>query len=138
MVLVTAELAGWLTQLWDEQEALAREAHYEGQEWLPEEESVIDAPSFDVVYTADRKVDARHIAEWSPAAVLARIAADRQILALHTPHRVDFDQITGCSTCSYRDSWEQLLIPFPCATVRLLAQPYADRPGFEEAWRVTA
>ncbi len=81
--------------------------------------------------------DAAFIAANDPASVLARIAADRQILALHQPLRLDFDPITGCSTCSHRNDWEELQVPYPCPTVRLLAQPQADRPGFEEAWRVT-
>lgn len=128
---MTADLADWLTQVWDEQEEAAREAYYEGQRWLPEEESVITAPDWDVVYTADRKVDARHIARHDPASVLARIAADRQILArcsAHLPPTSDRHLLTDVAMA---------LAVLAEATIRDLAQPYADRPGFEEAWRVT-
>jgi len=78
---------------------------------------------------------ALHISRHDPASVLARIAADRKILALHTPFRLEFDRITGCATCSYRNNEEELQVTWPCPTLRLLASPYADRPGFREEWR---
>ena len=59
---------------------------------------------------------------------LDRLAADRQILALHT----SFARYRpSCRTCESRES-------YPCDTARLLAQPYADRPGFRDEWRVTS
>ncbi|MEU4296400.1 DUF6221 family protein [Kitasatospora aureofaciens] len=57
-----------------------------------------------------------HIAQWDPAAVLRRIAADRQILDQHQPVWAD-----ACTTCG---TAEEYPVPWPCQTVRLLAEGY--------------
>lgn len=85
--------------------------------------------------------DAEYIVRWDPARVLAEIAAKRAILDLHelvTPH--DDDDLApwresqpGLQLCRECD-WK----PFPCPTVRLLAQPYADHPDFDPTWRTEA
>ena len=67
-----------------------------------------------------------------PARVLAECESKRRIIAEH--HKVEeyADPITFCSACgghpSHGSDW-------PCYTLRLLALPYADRPGFREEWR---
>jgi hypothetical protein len=72
---------------------------------------------------------ANHFAEHSPAAVLRRVAADRQILAEHKPVKaVGYDGygvavIDTCILCGSQYA------PYPCRTVRLLAQAW----GWEEA-----
>jgi hypothetical protein len=69
--------------------------------------------------------------------LLARIAADRQILALHVaqPSWGDCPQCTG-ETSHDDDGVEYGMgVPQPCPTIRLLASPYADRPGYQEAWK---
>jgi hypothetical protein len=60
------------------------------------------------------RAEHRHIARWDPARVLAEVEAKRAILAHHELHAE----------------------PFPCRTMKLLAQPYADRPGWREEWRL--
>lgn len=70
--------------------------------------------------------------------MLARIAADRQILDEHGGREVaSLDPGTRgqvfivCRRC--RIGERQVVAP--CTTVRLLALPHADRPGYQEAWR---
>jgi hypothetical protein len=64
-----------------------------------------------------------------PPAVAARVLRDidakRRILAEHA--------LNGwvCTTCDNGEV-EQT---FPCPTLRILALPYADRPGYREEWR---
>jgi hypothetical protein len=77
---------------------------------------------------------ARHIAEHDPARVLREIDAKRQLVELHHPELIevtnaDRDERSGywCFECDSE--------PFPCRTLRLLALPYAGRPGYREAWR---
>jgi hypothetical protein len=142
------DLAAWLTQVWDEQEKMVQAAIDDdgGQDGGFEDE-------FDRL-TRGRKIAgptafepsfgeacARMIVANTPKLALARIAADRQILALHSggewhPHR--------CPICVREQDhdddgvWYPVYESQPCPTVRLLAQPYADRPGFRDEWRVTA
>jgi hypothetical protein len=59
---------------------------------------------------------AGHIARWDPARVLAEVDAKRQILDLAT-------DVTEMS----HDTADTM--------IRLLALPYADRPGYREEWR---
>lgn len=42
-----------------------------------------------------------------------------------------------CETCSTqeRTGLDTLYEPWPCRTVRLVAVPYADRPGYLDGWR---
>ena len=107
------DLGAWLTQVWDEQE---KAAHY-----------ILDGGHWRGIHVDSATEVAVHIEAWNPASVLARIAADRQILALHT----------GVHECPFWDGhgerWEDLY----CPTALLLATAHADRPGFQKAWWVT-
>ena len=69
--------------------------------------------------------DAAHVAEWDPARVLREIDAKRRLLALH-----DRPQ----HQCVAEDGPTQWHAKDPCATLRLLALPYADRPGYRQEW----
>lgn len=75
--------------------------------------------------------DFAHVAMWSPVAVLARVAADRQILAEHASdgdsrwpecvrcaggHEIEMGE---CMTVTVRD-----VVPWPCRTVLLLAEAW--------------
>ena len=130
------DLAGWLTQVWDEQEKAARDRWT----WNPL------APPMDVQYGAS--IDADMVTLSAPGSsltrtmtpeeyqrtylvpapdeqALARIAADRQILA-----RCMKVLSLPASAWEYSDAPD-----LAEATIRDLAQPYADREGFREEWR---
>jgi hypothetical protein len=72
----------------------------------------------------DGAATAEHIARWDPARVLAEVDAKRRILDEHAPDRQGY-----CPTCNDNT------VEAPCHTVRLLALPMADRPGYLEEWR---
>lgn len=80
-----------------------------------------------------------HVARHDPARVLAEVEMKRALLRFHAPKEVDGpvmringkDQVvlnTNCTSCSDRNppSW-------PCATIKLLARPYADHPDHPDA-----
>lgn len=70
-----------------------------------------------------------------PARVLAECAAKRGIVELHghqTERMVD-GPIEACTECGSTDDSP---VDWPCRTLRLLAQPYVSRPGFDPAWKV--
>lgn len=82
-----------------------------------------------------------HIAAWSPARVLAECEAKRRAIAIHAG--TDGDKEHYCPDASgdstywnYMSGWaEGADHPQMCTTLRLLALPYADRPGYREEWR---
>jgi hypothetical protein len=61
--------------------------------------------------------------------VLAKCEAKRRIVALH------WDTDPSCARCANPDD-EMTNEPWPCATLRLLALPYADHSDFQPEWRV--
>jgi hypothetical protein len=68
------------------------------------------------------------VREWGPARVLAEVDAKRRILDVHfwAVEQVEPDEeTTECVSCG---------TAYPCQTVRLLALPFADRPGYDEDW----
>lgn len=62
-----------------------------------------------------------------PERVLHDCATKQQVVAIHIRQDNGPDQADSCWTCEGED--------WPCPTLRLLALPYADRPGFREEWR---
>jgi hypothetical protein len=85
-----------------------------------------------------------------PKRVLAEIEAKRRILDLHSPQATGYvDGVymhgeTGelqCEHCAEQChsrsglGCEQPDAPWPCPTVRLVAQPYAGQPGWREEWQ---
>jgi hypothetical protein len=104
----TVDLAAWLTGIWDEEERLAKRAG----DWLT-------APEID---------NYGHLTVPS-AWMLARIAADRKILAEYVARDNDADLMLG-PDCQRQREWAGLRL-----AIRLKAEQYADRPGFQEAWR---
>lgn len=79
----------------------------------------------------------------SSARVLAECEARRRIIEIHADGRAELrypgddldDEFAGmpawCVRCEVDHQGER----WPCETLRLLAAPYADRPGFREEWR---
>ncbi|MEV0441836.1 DUF6221 family protein [Streptomyces spectabilis] len=99
--------------------------------------------------------DSNHIAEWNPARVLCEIDAKRQALGATNADCPEGCQVEhafsgSCALRSRGPAWEEdgrrwvrdergarTEAPpvFPAWAVRLLALPYADRPGYREEWR---
>ena len=76
-----------------------------------------------------------HLEAWSPGRVLAECEAKRRIVDLHP---VVGDDV--CDTCvvgkrGYPLHPHSTPERWPCGTLRALALPYADRPGYEPNWR---
>lgn len=113
------ELIGWLREQLDDDERVARAATSNPRWSLDEHgDGIVWAEGLNVV--ADRLYpdDAKHIARWDPARVLAEVDAKRQ--------RIDW--IEGELADDSTDETVQWL-------ARLEALPYAGRPGYREEWR---
>jgi hypothetical protein len=140
----TTDLADWLTQIWDEEEAAMKRV---GERiWFVCDDGHFEEPTRDddpwdgtgeyVRWDdGDYRLPNHHntwLEAFNPASVLARIAADRKILELHG---VAWNGEV-CTVCHHlvgrelqvdNDAW-------PCQTVRLLASPYKGREGWQEEW----
>lgn len=133
------DLVAWLTRIFDEQESAAKACEevypspweVSDRGWMAKVQA--DQPGFRVVAELEQypNIDGwlstrlDHLALHDPASVLARIAADRQILA-----RCMKVLSLPASAWEYSDAPD-----LAEATIRDLAQPYADREGFREEWR---
>ncbi|MER6027197.1 DUF6221 family protein [Streptomyces sp. NPDC001851] len=69
-----------------------------------------------------------HVARHDPARVLRNVEAGRALLAEHRPAADG-----RCRTCAATARASRA--PAPCATLRLLALPFAGHPEYDEAWR---
>jgi len=117
-------LTEFLNARLDEDEAVARDAYYDGQRWSTEEEAVVSMDQdLDPVLFMDRKRDATHAARWSPARVLAEVEAKRRLVERH--------EFALSARVDARPGVAEVL----SGVVRLLALPYADHPDYDEAWR---
>lgn len=72
--------------------------------------------------------------------MLAEVHAKRRIIEVHQPqeHPRPKIDLQYCVTCmdvksGYQEDWKEEV--WPCATLRLLALPYADHPDYREEWR---
>ena len=138
MTTRTTSLADWLLERIAEDEAVARSAtagDRTGNWWLdPDEGGVTELSCLDVQgFVTAVDVDAAHIARHDPARVLAECQAKRAIVehehvecAGHPGPYMPHDDY-GPGYCWRADEDNAVLLA--------LAQPYADAPGFDEAWR---
>ena len=140
----------WLGVQLDEDERIARVAtpgpwewkREHGEVWQATDEGWLDYSGEYIAGPEDRATlfgpgmtphaDAVHIARHDPARVLREIDAKRQIIAKHPSINVS-DLGSDCGTCVWPGT--VMAAPSPCPTLRLLALPYADRPGYREEWR---
>ena len=108
------DLARWLGVQLDEDERIARAA----------DADLSNLTGYVEIEYPEVTADETHALRHRPARVLREIDAKRRILAEHP--------LNGwvCDTC---DNGEVDQV-FPCPTLRLLALPYADRPGYREEW----
>jgi hypothetical protein len=128
------DLAAWLTEIWDEAEKAARFTVELTEHSYPADE-------FQIHWGWSRLTTHRTngsggaslaLGAPSPSEVIARIAADRQILALHS-YAVDPNQWVDCAVCGEVGHETEGINE--CLHRRLLASAYADRPGYQEAWK---
>lgn len=96
---------------------------------------------------ADNVAALPHIVNFDPARVLREVEAKRRQVELHK-HQVEkitqapFDPMTGerrpdeyevtCEVCG----WSSDDPTSACETLRLLALPFSDRPGYREEWKL--
>lgn len=119
------DLVDFLRARLDEDEQVARDAHYEGQRWISEEEDVCRWPADELVRFADRKRDAAHIAHWDPARVLAEVESKRQIIGAYISAG---DNPSGeMRDFGHAEGLEEAL--------EFLALPYADHPDYRQEWK---
>lgn len=80
---------------------------------------------------------AMNLTRWHSTHVLADCEARRRIVELHAP--LDCEGVTVCSECGpdedVRFRVEAYGRGWPCLTMRVLAQVYADHPDYREEWR---
>lgn len=133
----TDDIAAWLTQILKEDERAARAQKASADGWL--EPPPRFGPSHGYVGAPVRPKFEQ---------IIARIEADRQILELHVgahdcveirtgTHPADWPESApwGKPGGEWRHAANEHFEDESCPTVRLLALPHADRPGYQEAWR---
>lgn len=77
-----------------------------------------------------------HFDQWSPAFVLAQIAAQRAIVETHEPAAVSRLEGIYCKTCGDPYGWDQTPpVEWPCETITALLQPFAGRDDFPAEWK---
>ncbi|MBJ6623516.1 DUF6221 family protein [Streptomyces sp. DHE17-7] len=138
------DLVQWLRAQLDEDERTARAAGGAAWEELPVSgwvhtsplpSSEWQPPGYDHhVASAPLAEDRAHIVAHDPARVLREIDAKRLIMECHEP----WTEVRGdtiCGRCGREHIDGRPGGHFPCQTMRLLALPYADRPGYRDEWR---
>ena len=132
-------LAKFLAARLDEDEAAAREAYYEGQRWITEEEGVYRWPDDELVHMAGRKADARHIARHDPARVLREVEATRKILAelpAYSKQRRGLrDYMYLPENAGYHSGHADGTDDAAYYVLRQLAAVHSDHPDYREEWR---
>ena len=156
MTTSTQSLAGWLLERIAEDEAVAELASDRAvggpyrRSWELPFSAEVDPGAGASFNTNDRDI-ANHIARWDPARVLAECESKRRIVELHRPSAEGYEDDgpqEACLLCQwdvdcdmvrydhqYPDHARNHARWWPCDTLRLLAVPYADRPGYREEWR---
>jgi hypothetical protein len=82
-----------------------------------------------------------HFARWQPARILAECEANRRVIELHTPYRVQTRNdglnwnYQRCATCTEPEDLAVDESYWPCKTIQALALPYNDHPDFRDEWR---
>lgn len=153
---MTADLALWLGEQLDEDERIALTWPADQRSWVEygdrrleyasgasEGVSAVnvkaDAPlGWERIYVKRDGIGlADHIAAHDPARVLREIDAKRKLVDEHKPGIQKGWPNMGrhCLSCTGVRVWDESLNESNCLTLRLLALPYADRPGYEESWR---
>ncbi len=128
------DLVKFLTARLDERERFARNAeHAVGTKYDPLVVSAGETLNMGLVML---------YRESDPARVLAKVEANRRILAEHKhipavqseyTHHYDF----GCQTCHVDTHCSEIMGLGWCETVRLMATVYDQSPDYDPAWKVS-
>ncbi|MER6533001.1 DUF6221 family protein [Streptomyces sp900105755] len=141
------DLTHWLHAQLDEDERIAQAACWDEQSdvWTArppqasyEQYTVEDYLGDGVVVVRPENADddgvGQHVARHDPARVQREIDAKRRIMECHESWVADNGD-TICGRCGREHVDGRPGGHFPCQTLRLIALPYADRPGYREEWR---
>ena len=130
---MTTDLPDFLLQRIAEDEAVARAVST--SDW----DATLDGRF--IVLWNDNNPLAEHVARHDPARVLAEVAAKRAIANLHAEvtgstafYGDDIETPHGSPACPTCGTWGEYAVAWPCPTLRILAQPYADHADYEQAW----
>jgi hypothetical protein len=135
------DLVVWLRQQLDEDERGALAAS--PGPWSPDAESH-EVVAVDGITVADGfalsgpqlRATVEHIARHDPARVLREVEAKRRIVDEHVHEHATEAPGFGCRVCDWQGSWSGVGDGGWCLTLRLLALPYSDHPGYrEEEWK---
>lgn len=141
------DLAHWLGKQLDEDERIARavedrSAPWDGQ-WMADGNSAVRTANGHVLFYRHGPAPlkpglADHVAEWDPARVLREIEAKRRMLDEVLKYEAKIDGEWGCCHDPDEIAAGQCAETQPqdVTALRLLALPFADRPGFQESWRL--
>jgi len=116
------DLVEWLRAQLDVDERIARGCS--GSGWREYPTNWVSVPSSDRVALVVNDGDRAHVIRHDPARVLREIDAKRRIIAEHDIRSRPLGERMDCQSYD-----------FPCKTLRLLALPYDDRPGYRKEWR---
>lgn len=152
------DIVAFLTRSLDEDEQLARHAahiaHEGGTRWVVGRARHVEGYEFVSIHTAPPSVIevagsgfddsggihglvyAEHIVRHDPARVLADIAAKRAILADVIPGVRSLESDLAAEQGAPRDEDPAVTYEDSNLLLRLLAAPYADRPGYNPAWTI--
>lgn len=126
----------------DEETARAAAPQMGQREWRAITGGLVDANN--CMFLGASEQVAQHIDTWDPSRVLAECQAKLQILSIHEltadVYPVSSRQTYGyaCGHCGGKDTNadEPVEDVGPCETLMALAQPYAEHPEFDHAWRL--
>lgn len=133
------DVLAWLENAITGRETTAREALSFGDGFVGSDTCVygtgFGGPYLQVVvpgFEGQAEAATKHFALHGPESVLRRCAATRKLLALHAPQQdgSGFPDGMQCRTCS-QDGGDgyQYLVPYPCDTVRTIAEGYGWTGG---------
>ncbi|WP_199562112.1 DUF6221 family protein [Micromonospora deserti] len=130
---MTDELVTWLRAQLDDDERIAREAGYRAIAWPANGTWHLEGVEHYVVGEEEafcHPHNVEHIARHDPARVLAEVDAKRRILDFLSVAQIDVSRpgqppefVPGEAP------------PIAHPVLRLLALPYAGRPGYRDEWR---
>lgn len=115
------ELVAWLRVQLDNDERVAR---------------ALQARGYGGIYPDGHSPEGDAFLErFDEARVLAEVDAKRRLLAPHATGDFPHDPDDGPGDYSWTERCDGCGQETPCQTLRLLALPYADQPGYREEWR---